>query len=447
MAEVPEAGSTPDADVVALCAALIRFDTTNRGQGDCEGEREAAEFVAAHLTGSGLEPVLLESAPRRSNVVVRVPGADRSLPAVLVQGHLDVVPAVAEDWTVPPFAGEIRDGYLWGRGAVDMKDLCAGTLSVLRHWSRAGLRPRRDVVVAFVADEEDNGDYGADWLVQHHAGLFDGCAAAIGESGGFTFGGPDSPVRLYPVGTAERGTLHLRLSATGRAGHASRPNPSNAVVAIVRTLERIASHEWPVHLTPAVAAYLRGAADALGVAADLDDLSTVDELVAKLGRAGTLAAATVRISSTPTGLAAGGKVNVIPSTASALVDVRTLPGTADEVLSVIDSMLEPTVERHILARRDAVAAPMDTPWFHAMADALRAEDPEAVVLPYCLGGGTDAKAFSSLGIACYGFAPLRAPLDPTEYDYRAMAHGVDERIPLDGLRFGARVLDRFLRTV
>jgi len=439
--------TAPDAAVVDLCSALVRIDTTNRGGGDCEGEREAAELVAASLASSGLAPVLLESAPRRANVVARVPGTDPSLPALLVHAHLDVVPAQAADWTVPPFSGEVdADGYLWGRGAVDMKDMCAAVLSTLRSWSLRGLAPRRDIVVAFVADEEADGDYGAHWLAERHPELLDGCVAAIGESGGFTFGSPGTP-RLYPIGTAERGTLHLRLTATGRAGHASRPNSANPVIALVDTLSRIAGHRWPVHLTPAVEAYLTGAAAALGVDADLADPSTVDNLVAKLGRAGTLAAATIRISSTPTVLSAGSKVNVIPSTATAEVDIRTLPGTVDDVLSTVDSLLGPGVRYEFIARRDAVAAPPDSPWYDAMAAALRTEDPDAVVLPYCLGGGTDAKAFAAMGIDCYGFAPLRLPLDPAEYDYRAMAHGVDERVPVDGLRFGARVLDRFLRTV
>jgi acetylornithine deacetylase/succinyl-diaminopimelate desuccinylase-like protein len=470
--QAPEA---PDARAVELCARLIRFDTTNRGGGDCNGEREAAEFVAGELAASGLDPELVEPAPRRANVVARVAGTDPRLPALLVHGHLDVVPADAAHWSVPPFAGEVRDGYLWGRGAVDMKDTCAAVLSVLRSWAARGVAPRRDLVLAFVADEEDNGEHGADWLVAKRPELFDGCAAAIGEGGGFSFG--QGPVPLYPIGTAERGTLHVRLVATGRAGHGSRPNPDNAVVALVQTLARIAAHRWPVRLTPAVSAYLTGAAAALGVPVDpaaladsatlagpaapvaqadlagpavhagVADPSAVDGLVARLGRAGTLAAGTVRATATPTVLRAGHKVNVVPSEASALVDIRTLPGDAASVLATVDAMLAPGVRREVIASRDAVAAPPDSPWFAAMAAALVAEDPAAVVLPYCLGGGTDAKAFASLGMACYGFAPVRVPLDPAVYDYRAMAHGVDERVPIDGLRFGARVLDRFLRTV
>lgn len=439
----PPAG--PDHGVAELAAALIRFDTTNHGGGDSAGEREAAEFVAAELTGAGLAPTLLESAPRRANVVARVPGTDPAAPALLVHGHLDVVPAVAAEWTVPPFAGEVRDGYLWGRGAVDMKDMCAMVLAAVRSWPARGVRPRRDIVLAFVADEEDSGEFGADWLVRAHPGLFDGCRAAISESGGYTFG--VNGVRLYPVAAAERGTMHLRLDATGRAGHGSRPNQDNAVVKLLDAVDRIRNHRWPVRLTPVVRAYLEGAGAALGVDVDLSSSDAVDATVGKLGRAGKLAAGVVRNSVTPTVLLAGYKVNVIPATAQAQLDVRALPGHADELLTTIDALLGDGVRRSFITNTEPVSAPLDSPWFAAMADALRAEDPHAAVVPYCMGGGTDAKAFARLGIDGYGFAPLGLPTDPDEYDYRAMAHGVDERVPVDGLRFGARVLDRFLLSV
>jgi acetylornithine deacetylase/succinyl-diaminopimelate desuccinylase-like protein len=423
-------------DVVDLCASLIRFDTTNRGGGDAEGEREAAEFVAGHLSALGIVPTLVEPSPRRTNVLARIPGSDPALPALLVQAHLDVVPADPAEWTVPPFSGELRDGCLWGRGAVDMKDMVAMVLSVLSTWSREGRGPRRDLVLAFVADEEDQGEFGAQWLVDHHPDLFDGCAAAISESGGYSYraGGK----RIYPVGTAERGTSHLKLTARGRAGHGSRRNDDNAVVTLANALGRLAAHRHPVRLTPAVEAFLVRTGAALGVEVDLTD---VDATLARLGPAGALAESTVRNSTTPTMLSAGYKVNVIPGTATAQVDVRTLPGTVDELMATIDTLIGPNVTREFLEHLPPVQAPIDSPWFTAMADALRAEDPEAVVVPYCMGGGTDAKAFSTLGIDCYGFAPL---LLPEGYDYRAMAHGVDERVPVEGLRFGARVLDHLL---
>ncbi|KOV90166.1 M20/M25/M40 family metallo-hydrolase [Nocardia sp. NRRL S-836] len=424
-------------DVAQLCAQLIRFDTTNRGGGDCAGERDAAEHVAAVLSDSGVAPTLLEPAPRRTNVLARIPGTDPTLPAVLVQAHLDVVPADPAEWSFDPFAGEIRDGFVHGRGAVDMKDMAAMTLAVVDRWHTEGRRPRRDVVLAFVADEEDLGAYGAHWLVEHHAAHFAGVQAAISESGAFSY--DVDGVRLYPIGTAERGTSHMTLTATGRAGHGSRRNPDNAVTALVTTLARIAAHRHPVVLTPTAEAFLVGAGKALGVEVDLDD---VDATIARLGPAAKLVENTVRCSTTPTMLNAGYKVNVIPGTATARLDVRTLPGTADELTATIDSLLEPGVTWEFLDQQPPVEAPVDTPWFTAMAEALRDEDPSAVVVPYCLGGGTDAKAFSTLGIHCYGYAPLLLPSEG--YDYRAMAHGVDERVPVEGLEFGTRVLDRFL---
>ncbi|MEC3976841.1 M20/M25/M40 family metallo-hydrolase [Amycolatopsis sp. H20-H5] len=425
-------------DVVEVCSTLLRFDTTNRGNGDSEGERDAAEYVATLLSDAGVEPTIIEAAPGRANVLARIPGTDPSLPALLVQGHLDVVPADPADWSRDPFCGEVVDGYLWGRGATDMKDFCAMVLTVVA----SGFQPRRDIVLAFVADEEDRGDYGAHWLVKEHRELFEGCAASISESGGYTYHVPAADgrtVRLYPVATAERGTAHLRLTARGRAGHGSRPNDENAVIRLVGALNRIAEHRWPVHLTPTVEAFLRRTGDVLGVPVDL---SEVDATVAALGPAGALVVPTVRNSATPTMLDAGYKVNVIPTVAQAQVDVRVLPGTEEALLAQLDDLLGTGVVREFVAHQPAVQAPVDSPWFDAMAAALRSQDPDAVVVPYCMGGGTDAKAFSPLGIDCYGFAPLWLP---EGFPYRAMAHGVDERVPVEGLHFGTCALAHFLR--
>ena len=427
-------------NVVEVCSTLVRFDTTNRGNGDSEGERGAAEYVAGLLAGAGVEAKILESAPGRANVIARLPGSDPSLPALLVQGHLDVVPADASDWSVPPFSGEVHDGYLWGRGATDMKDFCALVLTVVDSFARTGRRPKRDIVLAFLADEEDKGEFGAHWLAAEYPELFEDCAVAISESGGYTYHVPAADgriVRLYPVATAERGASHVRLTARGRAGHGSRPNDENAVVRLIGALHRIAGHRWPVHLTPAVQAFLERTGAALGVPVDLSD---VDGTVARLGPAGALVTPTVRNSTTPTMLEAGYKVNVIPSAARAQVDIRVLPGTEDELLATLDELLGPDIEREFVAHQRAVGAPVDSPWFDAMAAALRSQDPDAVVVPYCMGGGTDAKAFSPLGIECYGFAPLWLP---EGFPYRAMAHGVDERVPIEGLHFGVRVLEHF----
>ena len=433
--------------VEELCAQLIRFDTTNLGGGEGKGERAAGEFVAAHLSDAGLEPTILERAPGRSNVLARVRGADPSLPPLLVHAHLDVVPADAAEWSVPPFAGEIRDGFVWGRGAVDMKDMCATVLTVLHRWAADGRGPRRDIVLAFVADEEDKGEWGAHWLIEEHRGLFDGVAAAIGESGGYTVRASSAagePVRLYPVATAERGTAHLLLTATGRAGHGSRRNDDNAVSTLVAAVHRLAEHRWPVVLTPAVRAFFERAGAALGYPVDLSSDDAVDETLRRFGAAAKIAENTVRNSTTPTVLSAGYKVNVIPGLAQAQIDTRVLPGTQDALLAEVDRLLGPGVRREFLTDQPPVQAPVDSPWFAAMAAALEAEDPGGIVVPFCMGGGTDAKAFAELGADCYGFAPLWLP---EGFEHRLMAHGVDERVPVAGLRFGADVLDRFLSAV
>jgi acetylornithine deacetylase/succinyl-diaminopimelate desuccinylase-like protein len=320
-------------------------------------------------------------------------------------------------------------------------------LTVVHRWAAEGRGPRRDLVLAFVADEEDKGEWGAHWLVAEHRRLFDGVGAAIGESGGYTVraaSAAGAQVRLYPVATAERGTSHLKLTATGRAGHGSRRNDDNAVRKLVAAVQRLSEHRWPVVLTPAVRAFFERAGAALGIAVDLSSDGAVDDTLRRFGSAAKIAENTVRNSTTPTVLDAGYKVNVIPGTASAQIDTRVLPGTQDDLLAEVDRLIGPEVTRELVTDQPPVQAPVDSPWFTAMADALAAEDPGAVVVPFCMGGGTDAKAFAGLGIDCYGFAPLWVPED---FDHRLMAHGVDERVPVEGLRFGANVLDRFLSTV
>lgn len=440
----PEAG-----DVIDLLRALLRFDTTNRAPGDAVGELDAARWVQQTLTAAGWHPQLLapDGAPERASVVLRVPGEDPGLPGLLVHAHLDVVPAEPEQWSVPPFAGEVGDGYVWGRGAADMKDMCAMTLAVLLDWGRTGRRPRRDVVVAFVADEETDGALGAHWLAEQHADLFEGVQAAIGESGGTIEHLTATDGRTVPlarIAAGERGTMHLRLTAQGRSGHGSRPHPGNPVVALLDALHRIGHHPWPVHLSDLVRAQLQQTADALGHRVDLSDDAGVEQALAVLGEAAEVARFTVRASSTPTVVQAGYKVNVIPGIATAQVDVRCPPGYVEELLATLHQLVGEDVTCEHLVFNQPVQAPTEGHWFAAMVDAVRRETPEAVVVPSCMGGGTDAKAFSPLGIACYGFAP-HTP-DP-EGRVLSGVHGVDERVPVASVRGGLRVLTHFLDTV
>ncbi|WP_432133847.1 MULTISPECIES: M20/M25/M40 family metallo-hydrolase [unclassified Streptomyces] len=425
-------------EVVRFTSDLIRIDTTNRGGGDCR-ERPAAEYAAERLAGAGLEPVLLERTPGRTNVVARLAGTDPAADALLVHGHLDVVPAEAADWSVHPFSGEVRDGVVWGRGAVDMKNMDAMILAVVRSWARQGVRPRRDLVIAFTADEEASAEDGSGFLADHHPGLFEGCAEAVGESGAFTFHDGNGR-QLYPIAAGERGTGWLKLTARGRAGHGSKVNDENAVTRLAAAVARIGEHVWPTRLTPTVRAALNELAALYGIETDLSD---VDALLDKLGPAARLVEATVRNSANPTVLEAGYKVNVIPGEAVAHVDGRYLPGGEDEFRTTLDELTGPDVDWEYLHREVALQAPVDSPTYTRMAAAVREFAPEGHVVPYCMSGGTDAKQFSRLGITGYGFAPLRLP---EGFDYQALFHGVDERVPVDALHFGVRVLDRFLRT-
>jgi acetylornithine deacetylase/succinyl-diaminopimelate desuccinylase-like protein len=436
-------------EAARFAADLIRIDTTNRGGGDAR-ERPAAEYVAARLAEAGLEPVLLESAPGRANVVARVSGpgdgTEAGAGALLLHGHLDVVPADPADWSVPPFSGEIRDGVLWGRGAVDMKNADAVLLALVRHWALDGGRPRRDLVLAFTADEEDTAEFGAQWLVERHPELFEGCTEAIGESGAFTFhAGPGQ--RLYPVASAERGTAWLKLTARGRAGHGAKPNAENAVTRLAEAVSRIGGYTWPVRLIPTVSAAVDAIAAAVGAQRPAGGPAgpvTAAELLAPLGPAAALVAGTVRNSANPTMLQAGYKLNVIPGEAVGYVDGRVLPGFSDEFLATLDELTGPDVSWEYAHQEIPLEAPLDVPLMASMTRALLAEDPGSTVVPYCMSGGTDAKQFARLGMACYGFTPL---VLPEGYDYYAMFHGTDERIPLSALASGVRIMDRLLRAI
>ena len=426
-------------EVIDLCRDLIRIDTTNTGDlATSAGERAAAEYVSEKLSEVGIEPVLLESAPGRANVIARIPGGDPERGALLVHGHLDVVPADASEWSLPPFAGEVHDGFLWGRGAVDMKDFDAMVLTVVREWKRVGYVPPRDIVLCFTADEEAGSDYGAKYLVDNHAHLFEGCTEAIGEVGGYSYS-VGNDLRLYLIQTAEKGIDWLKVHASGRPGHGSFVHDDNAVTALCEAVARVGRHRFPVVVTPTVRAFLEHVAEALGIEFDLDD---PEATIAKLGPIASIIGATIRNTANPTGLAAGYKHNVIPSKASATIDCRTLPGQFELFREQLLDVLGPDMELESVHRQPALETTFDGALVDAMAAALRAEDPGARAVPYMLSGGTDAKQFSRLGVRCFGFSPLKLPAD---LNFSALFHGIDERVPLDGLQFGVRVLDRFLR--
>ncbi|MFJ2843401.1 M20/M25/M40 family metallo-hydrolase [Streptomyces griseofuscus] len=430
-------GVTGEDEVVDLCRDLIRFDTSNYGDHSGPGERQAAEWVAEKLAEVGLEPKIYESHPGRASTVARIAGEDPSRPALLIHGHLDVVPANADDWTHHPFAGEIADGCVWGRGAVDMKDMDAMTLAVVRDRLRSGRRPPRDLVVAFLADEEAGGTFGARHLVDHHPELFEGVTEAISEVGGFSFT-VNEHRRLYLIQTAEKGMHWMKLTVAGTAGHGSMIHRDNAITELSEAVARVGRHKFPVRVTKTTRAFLDELGDALGTELDPEDMEAT---IAKLGGIAKLIGATLSNTANPTQLNAGYKVNVIPGEATAHLDGRFLPGYEDEFLGDLDRLLGPHVRREDVHADKAVETSFDGTLVEAMQSALLAEDPIAKAVPYMLSGGTDAKSFDDLGIRGFGFAPLKLP---PELDFAGMFHGVDERVPVDGLRFGVRVLDRFI---
>ncbi|PPS76351.1 MULTISPECIES: M20/M25/M40 family metallo-hydrolase [Streptomyces] len=438
MSETDTARSvTGEDEVVDLCRELIQIDTSNYGDHSGPGERKAAEYVAEKLAEVGLEPQIFESHPGRASTVARIEGEDPSRPALLIHGHTDVVPANADDWTHHPFSGEVADGCVWGRGAVDMKDMDAMTLAVVRDRLRSGRKPPRDIVLAFLADEEAGGTYGAKHLVRKHPELFEGVTEAISEVGGFSFT-VNEQRRLYMIQTAEKGMHWMKLTVAGTAGHGSMIHRDNAITELSEAVARLGRHKFPVRVTKTTRAFLDELGDALGTELDPEDMEST---LVRLGGIAKFIGATLSNTANPTQLGAGYKVNVIPGEATAHVDGRFLPGHEEEFLADLDRILGPNVRREDVHADKAVETTFDGALVGAMQSALLAEDPTAKAIPYMLSGGTDAKSFDDLGIRGFGFVPLKLP---PELDFAGMFHGVDERVPVEGLQFGVRVLDRFI---
>jgi acetylornithine deacetylase/succinyl-diaminopimelate desuccinylase-like protein len=428
----------PAAEVVQLCQDLIGIDTSNYGTDDGPGERKAAEHVAALLDEVGIDSEIIEGRPGRANVVARWGGGDGRAP-LLLHGHLDVVPAEASDWQVDPFAGELKDGQVWGRGAVDMKDFDAMLLSVVRARAAADAAPDREVVLCFTADEEAGGHHGAGILVDQHADWFADCTEAVGEVGGFS--ATVRGRRVYLIEAAEKGMAWMRLTARGRAGHGSMINDDNAVTRLAGAVARIGAHQWPVRLTPTMEVLLATVGELAGTEATPDN---AEALVEEFGDAARMLGAVIRNTANPTMLRAGYKTNVIPTDAQATVDGRFLPGYEDEFFATLRELAGDGIEIDFESHQQPWETPYDGDLVDAMTRSLMAEDPDALVAPYTMSGGTDAKHFRKLGMRSYGFAPLRLPAD---LDFTALFHGVDERVPVDALEFGARVFDRFLDQV
>ena len=423
-------------EVIRICQDLIRIPSVNFGDGKGD-EKAVAEYVVKSLSEVGITSTIYESAPGRCNVVAKILGRDSTRAGLVVHGHLDVVPANAPDWSVDPFCGDIIDGMIWGRGAVDMKNMDAMILATLRDWARTGYIPPRDIVVAFFADEEAGSIFGSHWMVDKHPEVFAGCSEAISEVGGFSVTVANGK-RLYMIETAEKGIHWMKVTAHGRAGHGAVMNDENALTRLSQAVAKIGDHQWPQRYSATVKAFFKRVAAVTGKTYDEKDLRP---LLSEIGFATRMIGATLQNTANPTMLEAGYKANVIPGSASAVIDGRFIPGFEEELNETISSLVGPHITVETMTRDKALEVPFEGALVDAMCNAILKEDADAIPVPYMMFGGTDNKALAELGIIGYGFSPLRLPVD---FDFTAMFHGVDERVPVTGLTFGVRVLKDFL---
>jgi acetylornithine deacetylase/succinyl-diaminopimelate desuccinylase-like protein len=426
-------------ETIRICRELIQIPSVNYGDGK-GNEKEVADHVVQLLKEVGIESRIYESAPGRCNVIARIKGSNNKLPGLVVHGHLDVVPANSSDWSVDPFKAEIKDGYIWGRGAVDMKNMNAMILATVRNWTRNGFTPQRDIVLAFFADEEAGSIFGSHYMVDHHPEVFSGCTEAISEVGGFSVTLSNGK-RLYLIETAEKGIHWMKLTADGRAGHGSLMNQENAVTRISEAVARIGNHQWPQRYSSTVKIFFQRIAQATGRTYDEKDLRP---LLSELGFASRMIGATLQNTANPTMLEAGYKANVIPGSASAVIDGRFIPGYEEELNETIRTLVGPDIKIETITRDRALEVSFEGDLVEQMCKSLMKHDSDAIPVPYVMSGGTDNKALSVLGITGYGFSPLKLEKD---FDFMAMFHGVDERVPIEGLTFGVLVLKDFLENL
>ena len=423
-------------DVVKLCQELIQIPSVNYGEGKGD-EKAAAEYVVAKMKEVGIESKIYESAPNRCSVVARIEGRDKSKPGLVVNGHLDVVPANAADWSVDPFSGAIKDGCIWGRGAVDMKNMDAMILAVIRLWAKHNYQPERTIVIVFFADEEAGGIYGSRWMAEKHPEVFAGCSETVSEVGGFSLT-LLSGKRVYAIEASQKGIEWMRLTAEGVAGHGSMVNNANAVTRLSEAIAKIGNYTWPQRITKTSDLFFQKISEISGKPYDKNNLQP---LIDEVGPMGKMIGATLCNTTNPTMLEAGYKANVIPQSASAVVDGRTLPGYEKELLDTVRSLVGEHVKVESLVSDIPLEVEFGGPLVDAMIAAIKSEDPEGIPIPYLLSGGTDNKALAKLGIVGYGFSPLKLPPD---LDFTGLFHGIDERVPVDSLQFGARTLFHFL---
>jgi acetylornithine deacetylase/succinyl-diaminopimelate desuccinylase-like protein len=426
-------------DAVEMCQALLRMDTTNPPG----NERPAADYLDRKLREVGYEPVILESAPTRANLVCRRAGTGKAAP-LLLTAHLDVVEADASRWRHPPFSGAEAEGCLWGRGAIDMKNMATMCAAVLRKLARDGVALDRDVVFAAVADEEAGCEHGSKWLVDNHVELVR-AEYAIGESGGFSL--HLGTTTFYPIQVAEKGLVWLRARVRGEPGHGSMPRDDSAVLRLGELLGRLRSTALPAHPTEPLREFLaQVAARQPAMARPLLKVLSHRAVLPRILRMAPPAIARslqalLSNTASPTVVRAGGKINVIPGEAEVLIDGRTLPGqSTEDFIRELRAVVGDDVELEVLQEAPPIVTqPVDSPLYRTMEQAILRREPDAAVVPYMIPGFTDAKHFTRMGARWYGFSPVKLEKD-SGLRFADMFHGHDERVPVAGLRWGAELL-------
>ena len=427
------------AEALVHFKALLRIDTTNPPG----NERAAADYLARVLDEEGIPYRIVESEPTRASLVARLTGSGKK-PPLLLNAHLDVVPVERDRWTHDPFGAEEHDGCIWGRGAVDMKNMAAMSLMTLVLLKRTGVALDRDVIFAAVADEEAGSRLGAQFLVEQHPDLVR-AEYVLNEIGAYTFYVGDAV--FYPIQVAEKGICWFELTAEGTAGHGSMPRPDNAVVRLGRAIEALGTVRLPFHDVPVVESFLRGLVEkapafarrAVPLLARPAFARAFLNLVRRRDPEQAIALeALLRNTASPTVVRGGQKVNVIPSSATVLVDGRMLPGqTVNDFLAEVQRVVGSDLKVRILEQHEGQVFRTDTPLYEAIGQAIGKHHPGAVAVPIMIPGFTDAAAYARLGATCYGFAPVKMPRG---LSYTSLYHGHDERIPIDGFAWGLRVL-------